>query len=185
MNISLPKASLYVLLAVLLVAGWFLPLKSMQNAVSTTPQGGTTSTAKLYTIAVLPATPGTNATSTSIAQNTTGNDLYITSLKVGCEGLGTSKTAYSGTGLAAFQTTFATSSTAAPATAGGMGQTIGGGALTISTSSPAGQYVVASSTAGNPNVTNANVWPNGSFLSVQFNATNTAACTVGVEAFSS
>lgn len=150
----------------------------VQQLVGASDTGSTFNTAKTALIAVAPTAPGTNATSSSIL-NTDANDRYIISEEVGCSVLGTSKTAYSGTGLSAFTVTFATSSTAAPATAGSLGQTIGGGALTIATSSAF--YAISSSTAGVGNTAgSSNVWLAGSYLTMQFNATNTAACTVGV-----
>lgn len=150
----------------------------VQQLAGASAVGSTFNTAKIATVSVAPSAPGTNATSTSIL-NTDANDRYILSEEVGCNTVGTSKTAYSGTGLAALTLTFATSSTAAPATAGSLGQTIGGGALTISTSTAF--FSIASSTSGVGNAAgSSNVWAAGSYLTMQFNATNTAACVIGV-----
>lgn len=144
--------------------------------------GTTFQTAKIAQVSVAPATPGTNATSTSIL-NTDANDRYILSEEVGCEVVGTSKTAYTGTGLAALTLTMATSSTVLTNSTG-LGQTVGGVALTIATSSAF--FTVASSTSGVGNAAgSSNVWAAGSYLTMQFNATNTAACVIGVRYMSS
>ena len=79
----------------------------------TSTQGSTGTTARQYNVyGVNLSAPGANATSTSIL-NSTGNDLYISAIKVGCEGLGTSKTAYTGAALANLLLSVATSSTSA------------------------------------------------------------------------
>lgn len=144
------------------------------------PIGTTFNTAKIAQVSVAPAAPGTNATSTSIL-NTDVNDRYITSEEGGCENLGTSKTAYTGTGLAALTVSMATSSTAAPASNANP-NVVGSIAMTIGTSTV--NFVIASSTASNGTTPGSalvsNIWTAGSYLTLTFNATNTAACVIGV-----
>ena len=153
---------------------------NITQVAGTTPQGGTTSTAHFYSVAALLAAPGANATSSSIL-NTTGNDLYISDIKAGCENIGTSKTAYSGTGLLALTLSVSTTSTAAPAAAGA--NLINNGVTNIGTSTAF--FTIASSTATNGNTTSSAIWAAGSYLTFTTNATNTAQCTFGVTAFSS
>lgn len=152
----------------------------VEQVVGSTTQGTTGNTARQANIyGVNLAAPGANATSSSIL-NPTGQDVYVTAIKVGCEGVGTSKTAYSGTGLASLTFSVATTSTAAPAAQGA--NTINGGTFTIGTSTS--YYAAASSTA----VLNGSytiIWGAGSYLTFFTNATNTAICTFGVDYFQS
>lgn len=146
--------------------------------VGTTAQGGTRSTAQLYSVAAVLTAVGANATSSSV-KNNTGNDLYLTGMQVGCEGIGTSGAANGKTGgLASLQVTMSTTSTAAPGTGGTAIQTI-----TISTSTPT--FVAATSTASTGYSSYLYVWPAGSYLTFTTNATNTAACTFGAPVLSS
>lgn len=151
--------------------------------LGTTSQGGQSSTANYYSVAANLASPGANATSSSIL-NTSTNDRYVSSIKTGCGNVGSSKTAYTGAGLAALTLSVATSSTAAPATNGNTNY-VGGGSITIGTSTA--QFAISTSTIGASVGSNAAyiMWKAGSYMTFTFNATNTAACTVGVEAFSS
>lgn len=172
-------AAIAVVLIVGMIVGYKLHAPSIQ--VSTTPAGGTTSTAHFYSIAVNLASPGANATSSSIL-NTSSNDMYVSSVKIGCEAVGTSKTAYTGTGLAALQFSVGTSSTAAPVVV--PGNLVGGNAITVSTSTA--YFGISSSTIVVPGSTSVNIiWQAGSYMTFWANATNTATCTAGVEAFSS
>lgn len=161
----------------------FTPFHDAVMNVAGSPAGSTFNTAKYAGKVVVPATAGADATTTSILNSDAG-DRYITGVRVGCETVGTSKTAYSGAGLASLTLTIGTSSAANPATASSLGSTVGGTALTIGTSTAF--YAISSSTTGVNNAvagTNniANIWAAGSYLSAQFNATNTAACTWGVD----
>ncbi len=155
------------------------------HTFGTTTQGGTGSTARQFNVyGVNLAAPGANAT-TSAIQNTTGNDLFITAIKIGCEGVGTSQVQVAGGGLATLQITAATS-TAATTVLGTNANSIGGGALVIGTSSNA--FVFASSTSATPGSNSAKgyqIWPSGSFINFNTNATNTAVCTFGIDAFTS
>lgn len=165
------------------VLGGYLYLlsKPQPQLASATPQGGTTSSALFYSVAANLGAPGANATSSTVF-NLSGSDLYITSVTAGCENVGTSQTAYTGAPLSALTLSVATSSTAAPATNSNT-NLVGGGTITIGTSTT--QYTIASTTAtiGSPKVYN--LWAAGSALDFTTNATNTAQCTFGVNAFSS
>jgi len=157
-------------------------VNNVEQLAGSSTAGSTFNTAKFAGIAVSPTAPGSNATSSSIL-NTDVNDRFVTGIRVGCEAVGTSKTAYTGAGLASLTLSIATSSTAAPATNSNT-NLVGGGVVTIATSTP--QFIEASSTASTavPNTGSSavnNLWLAGSYITFTFNATNTAACTVGVD----
>lgn len=174
-----PKIYLGIIAVLILVGAvygaYLYPASTTVFVQGTSPQGSTgrTSTqANIYGVNL--ANPGANATSSSIL-NSSSNDYYITSLKVGCEGVGTSKTAYSGAALAALTLKVATSATAAIATNGNT-NVVGGGAITIGTSTP--NFVLSTTTASGGNNNVYNIWGAGTYLTFTFNATNTAVCTV-------
>lgn len=172
-----------VLIAVLAVIGaYFYPKFSQPLGQSSS--GTTFNTAKFAGVSVNLASPGANGTSTSIL-NGDANDRYVTAVKVGCSGVGTSNTAYTGTGLANLLLTVATSSTAAPATLIGFADVVQN--MTIPTTTT--RALVASSTSGS-NAPAASsslqaVWPAGAYMTFSTNATNTATCIFGVDYFSS
>ena len=80
--------------------------------------------------------------------------------------------------MASLQLTVATSSTAAPATNGNT-NSVGGGAVTIGTSTAT--YVVSTSTVAVGTANTYAIWLAGSYLTFTTNATNTAVCTFGVD----
>lgn len=170
-----------------------------QSGVGGTSAVGTTfNSAKVAAISFAPAAPG--ATTTSIL-NGDANDRYVLSNFVACNNATSSFTAVTGTGLANLIFQAATTSTNAPVlvtntnlvmndivatgtVAAGAASNFGGIVLAASSS-------VASTTAAtgvNGFTQNANaginafkfVWSSGSYLTFVSNATNTAACTVGV-----
>lgn len=152
-------------------------LYASHNSVQlgTSPQGSTGSTARQYNVyGVNLASAGTNATSSSIL-NSTGNDLYVTAIKAGCEGVGSSPS------VSSLTLSVSTTSTAAPAAVGT--NLVGGSALTIATATP--RFVAASSTVTTGSGSALNIWPAATYMTFQTNATNTAVCTFGVDAFSS
>lgn len=159
----------------------------VQNVIAGSAAGNTFNDSKNALVIVNLANPGTNGTSTSIL-NGDSFDRYVTDVKIGCESLGTSQTAYTGAGLASLQFKLATSSTANPVALTNT-NLIGGGAFTIGTSSV--QFVESSSTAaGLPSGAGGSnsmlvIWPSGTYLAFSSNATNTAACTIGVSYFGS
>ena len=149
-------------------------VSNVEQIAGASPSGSTFGTAKYAGVAINAASPGANGTSTSIL-NTDANDRYPTAIRLGCEGLGTSKTAYTGAGLSALQLSIGTSSTAAPAVI--PGTLVSGAAVTIATATPQFELntVVTSSSLGGA------VWPTNTYMTFWLNATNTAACTVGVD----
>lgn len=167
-----------VVLAILVVAGvgmWYIH-EHEPSSFGASPQGSSyIGAGTIWAQITNLSAPGANATSTSIL-NTSGNDLYIMSEHAACEGVGTSRTAYTGTGLASLTVTVATSSTAAPASNGNTNTLP---VMTIATSSV--NFVISSSTASTPgNGLVSNIWAANSYITFTTNATNTAACTFGV-----
>lgn len=128
-------------------------------------------TAKIASIVMAPTTA--SATSSSI-YNGDSTDRIIESSFVSCNTVGTSRTAYTGAGLASWLYRAATTSTAAPAVLSNTNYAMN---ITVSTST-ADAYTASSTepvlgAAGR-------VWASGSYLTFQPNATNTATCVVGV-----
>lgn len=145
------------------------------NSFGNSPAGSNFGDPKQAAVAINLAAPGANGTSTSML-NSDGNDRMITSEIFTCEKVGTSQTAYTGTGLASLTITMATSSTAAPAINGNTNTLP---VVTVATGTP--QFTISSSTAATPgNGLVGNIWAAGSFLTITANATNTALCTGGV-----
>lgn len=142
----------------------------------TSPAGSNFGTAKFAGVAINLASPGANATSTSIT-NTDSNDRYVTNFKVGCENVGTSKTAYTGTGLSSLQVSIGTTTASAPATFSSFAAV----ALNLNIATNTVNLIVSSSTLQTATSSMAMVWPTGTPMTFAFNATNTAVCTVGVD----
>lgn len=174
-----------VVVGIIALAGLYYPIAN--NVAGTSTTGSTFSTAKFAAIAVNLASPGANGTTSSVL-NTDANDRYVSSIKVGCEGVGTSLTAYTGAGLASLTLFAATSSTATPANNAFNTNKLGGGNLTIGTSTTTfvegSSTTQAGGTAGN-NAAAYSVWPSGTYMVFTTNATNTALCTFGVDYFAS
>jgi hypothetical protein len=181
------EITIAVIISVVVAVGVMLALgigKTTPQAAGTSPSGSTGQSARQYNAyGVNLATPGANGTSTSILNNS-GNDLYVTALKVGCENVGTSKTAYTGAGLtnAGLTVNVGTTSTAAPASVA-YTFPVTGSAFALSTSTT--NLEVSSSTLLIATSSNAAVWNAGTYMTFFVNATNTATCTFGVDAFSS
>lgn len=157
----------------------FAPDPVVQNITTagTSPQGSTFTSAKFAGVAARLSSPGASATSSSLL-NSDSNDRIITGLRVGCQSVGTSQTAYTGAGLASLTVFAATTSSSAPATNSNTNK-VGGGNITIGTSTAT--YTIATSSA--PTGTGAiyNVWATGTYLTFTVNATNTALCTFGAD----
>lgn len=177
-NTKILLSVLFAAIATVAIRGNFYPIQ--QFLAATSPSGTTFGTAKFAGVAVNLASPGANGTSTSIL-NTDSGTRYITSLKAGCEGVGTSQTAYTGAGLSALTITAATTSTPAPAANGSA--SIGGGAFTLATATP--QFTESTSTAAGGTSKTYPLWASGSYLTFTTNATNTAVCTFGADYFQS
>lgn len=183
MTIPLKYALGAVVVAVLLATAVVMVFDKPEQLAAASPAGTTSNTSRFASIAVNLAAPGANATSSSIL-NTDANDRYISTLKVGCEVVGTSQTAYTGAGLATLTVFAATTSTAAPATVSNTNK-VGGGNVTIATSTV--QFGISTSTIGaaTGNSQIYMIWPAGSYLTFTANATNTALCTFGADYFQS
>ncbi len=155
-----------------------------QNIATASPQGSTFSNAKLYAIATslyASTSPSAPIGTTTALLNTDANDRFITSVHVACEGVGTSQTAYTGGGLSALSVKVATSATATITnTAWGWANIA---SSTLATSTPS--LLMSSSTLVTATSSYPAVWPSGSYVVFNFNATNTAACTAGVSVMGS
>lgn len=167
----------YGVLVVLGVLGLFFPRMAGVGSLAgaSSPVGTTNSTAKFYQVVM---TPSTSAASSTSLLNTDGTDRVISSSQGACTGVGTSLSYLTGAGIASWTVNMATSSTAAQT-----GSVNYAANLTISTSSALLDYVAASTTTPFPNDI-ARIWPAGTYLTITFNATNTATCTLGVHTLS-
>lgn len=169
MNKSIIVIALLLALVVGVIGGHsFWP--QSQIATVQAPVGSTFNTAKIASIVFNPQT-GT-ATSTSIL-NTDADDRIIQSSFFYCDTIGTSRTAYTGTGLAVFTFTAATTSTSAPGTITNTNLVMSNTMATATT-----PLYNASSTIGTADF--GRIWATGSYLSFASNATNTASCVIGV-----
>lgn len=142
-----------------------------QSAVVGSPVGATFNNAKFAGIVFAPATG--SATTTSIL-NTDGSDRKIEDFTVDCSGVGTSLTAYTGTGLSGLSFTAATTSTASPVTVSNTNSLVM--PVATATVDVFNQTGTATSTPAL-----SRVWASGSYMTFVSNATNTAVCTVGVD----
>ena len=171
-------AVVVVLVAGAIAGGYFYP--KLTQSFGTSPQGATFSTEKTAAVAINLSAPGANATSTSIL-NTDSNDRYVSSAHIGCENVGTSKTAYTGTGLANLQLSVGTTTTAAPGVFSSAEAIMSN--LNLATATQG--MLVSSSSLLTATSTYATIWPSNTYMTFFFNATNTATCTVGVDYFGS
>ncbi len=158
------------------IAGLFLPHSQIVNRTEQiiaagSPAGSVFNSAKVAAINMAPSTG--SATSSSIF-NGDSSDRIVTDGFAACSGIGTSQTAYTGAGLANLVLKAATTSASGAANVGNNGP------LTV---------IIATSTASDFNVASSTYvstagfiqrWAAGSYMTFSFNATNTAACTVGV-----
>lgn len=168
-----------VVLALILWAGVTYP--KVVQTLGGSPSGTTFGDAKFAAVSINLANPGANGTSTSLI-NTDGTDRYVSAVKVGCEGIGTSQTAYTGTGLAALTMKVGTTSTSNPASFLSFAA-ISNTGITISTSTV--DTMISSSTLLVATSSLAAVWPSNTPMTFYFNATNTAQCAIGVDYFQS
>lgn len=136
--------------------------------------GTTFSTARVAQVNITPST-GT-ATSSSIL-NSDDSDRIITDGFYSCSGMGSSQTAYTGAGLTSSGLILA-AATSSSATPNASSFVLGSYALNV---------VVATTTVSDSYIATSTYtavftrrWAAGSYLNFFFNATNTAACTVGV-----
>jgi hypothetical protein len=166
------KMLVITLAALALIGGAYLyPKKTPSITVGTSPVGTEFGTAKIASINFSLASH--LATSTSIFNNSQ-QDRIIKDTFVACDTVGTSKTAYTGAGLANLIIRIATTTTNSPAIVSNTNYI--GNYTAVATTSPV--VYTASSTEGV--ITGySRVWPSQTYLTFSSNATNTAQCTVG------
>ncbi len=165
-----------ILLSVLIVlcVGLYFKSPSSYSVQGISSSGVTNTTAKLYTITVAPST---DSATTSSLFNNDGTDRMVIQSVAGCTGVGTSQTYLTGTGLASFKFQMSTSSISVDAKS----NTNYASNIVVATSSAWAE--TASTTLGAIGAVSL-VWPTQTYLNITSNATNTAACTVGVSTIS-
>lgn len=114
------------------------------------------------------------SSSTSI-YNTGASDRAIMGSYVFCTTIGTSYTYATGAGLTSWTLLAATTTTNANGLQGSTNYIVN---ATVATATP--NYYVATTTEGAPLYTG-RIWPAGTYLTYNFNATNTASCSLGAE----
>lgn len=167
------------LLALVIIGGLIagsIVAKFSSNTVVNTALGNSSAGTTFNTqkIANIVWALSSSATTTSIV-NSDASDRVIEQVQYYCSGIGTSKTAFTGTGLAALIFTAATTSASAPASISTTNAFLN---TTIATSST--ELFVASTTPGLTSTAINRVWASGSYITFSTNATNTASCTIGV-----
>ncbi len=161
--------NILIIVLILLTGGlYFTKNESSQSAITGTIGGSVGATFNTAKVGQVNISPTIGATTTGVL-NTDATDRFIESTYYACSGVGTSQTAFTGAGLAALTLKIATGTTQAPAAITN-GNTI---QQTVSTSTP------DSYTASTTIASMIRIWPTGTYLNFEFNATNTAACTVG------
>ena len=180
MNTKYMKILGVIVVILAIVGGYEFPVQkqSVQQVVvkGINPSGTNYSNAMYDGVTVNLGSAGAGATSTSI-YNTDSFDRYVTSIRGACVNVGTSKTAYTGTGLVSLQLTVATTTTANPAVI--PGNIAVANAFVLSTSTT--NFMFASSTTQVSTTSNAIVWPANTYETFWVNATNTATCTFGLD----
>lgn len=163
-----------IVIALIAIGGYFYPaFNGFAGAASNS--GAFTNTPGLYTVTLNPLT----STSTAIL-NSGATDRDIESSVLYCSAMGSSFTGFSGTALANWilKSSTSTSPTVTAATLANTNYIFN---ATVSTSSI---YLnIASSTIGGGIGDVTRLWPAGTYINFEFNATNTASCTIGVTAF--
>lgn len=141
-----------------------------QTGGAGSPVGTTNNSAKIATVV---AVPSTVAATTSSILNNGGYDRSIRGAFAYCTGVGTSYTYLTGAPLAAWTIQMSTSTVGIDAKT----NTNYPASFTLATSSPWDWESYLGTSATDANL----VWPSGTYLNMTFNATNTAACTIGVD----
>lgn len=149
-----------------IVGAYFYP-QEVKNFGS--PVGSTFNTAKIAAVNMSPLTLA--ATSSSVL-NTDSSNRYVESLNADCTGVGTSGGA-TGAGVATWTITAATTTVANEGSQGNTNTFVG----SVATTTP---YSLLSSVIATTGTGINYVWAPGSYMTFLFNATNTAACVVGV-----
>lgn len=158
-----------VIVAIVAVCGLFL---TIQKDTVTNAGSAVGTSYQTQRIAQKNISPTVGATTTSM-YNGDDSDRWILSNFAACSQVGTSRTAYTGAGLASLTVTSATTTTNAPAAITNSSTVT----LTIATSSTEFMINTASTGSTSSYLTR---WAAGTYYTWAFNATNTAACTVGV-----
>lgn len=158
-----------VVISLAIVGGYFYP-KFELIAVGS-PAGTTFTTAKVGQIDISPSTAA--ATTTSVLNND-ASDRYVTNVFAACGSVGTSRTFLTGAGLAAWALQAATTSISGQGLQGNTNYIVNGNLST----STADLFTMGTSTGLSSSYLTR--WAAGSYMTFLFNATNTAACTVGV-----
>lgn len=170
-----------IVVALIALGGYFYPGSTSSTVIqqvpspsfgTASPAGSTFNTAKIAAVAMAPATG--SATSSSIT-NTDATDRYVLATEIGCQNIGTSLTAYTGTGLANLLLTIGTTTVAGSNLApwARIGQ------ITVATATPQ-SFLSASSTLLTATSSLAAIWHTGENMQFTWNATNTASCSVGI-----
>ncbi len=164
---------LSLLVAGAIVGSYFFPqnLNKIEQVSGTTSGSGSTQHTATFAF-----NPTSSSATTSSVQNFDSQDRVVTGpVTVSCSGIGTSKTAFTGAGLANLTFQIASTSALAPAALGNTNYVLN---MNFGTSTVDNQ--IASSTPINSATGNAIRWPSGAYLTISSNATNTAACVVGI-----
>ncbi len=167
---------LAVIITVAILGAYHYPKLDQSNAAAGSSAGSVFNSAKFAGVVVDLSSAGANGTSTSIL-NSDSSDRFISGWRLGCNGVGTSRTAYTGANLDSLKVTVGTSTDSAPATFLGFANVATNYSLPTTTVS----LIVASSTTQTASSSLAARWPSGSYATFSFNATNTAVCTIGVD----
>jgi len=171
-------ALLVVLVLLMVYVAFFKASPAYGSAVGTK-----FNSAKIAAVNISPATAA--ATSTSLL-NTDDSGRWVQSGFAACTGTGTSLTYLTGAGLTGLKVQAATTSVSSEGLQGNVNYAMD---LAIATSSSytnnaTSTAQIASTTANGSFTGGTNplwtYWPSNSYLTFTFNATNTAACTVGV-----
>lgn len=160
------------ILVLAVVGGYFYP-KVNTNLKGTSSAGVSNSSAKVASITIAPLTA--SATTSSIT-NTDGTDREITDGFVTCQSVGSSRTYLTGAGLTSggWGLVMSTSSSAVDA------KVNANYAINFSSISTTTTRVYSATSTEGVLTYVSRIWPNGTKLNMTFNATNTAACTIGV-----
>jgi len=157
------------IIGLIAIGAYFYP-KVNQMMKTGSAVGTTFNSAK---VAAINMTISTGTATSSSLYNSDGSDRYIIDAFSVCSGVATSYTAYTGTGLASLNWKMATTSTSAPAILTNTNYVANMNMATTTS------VAMASSTVGDL-ATGNRTWAAGTYLTIQPNATNTAACTAGV-----
>ncbi len=171
------KNSTIISVAVALLVGVIIGYMSTHQdaSVMTISPAGTTGTSGKYYSKAISLTDASGTTTSMF--NNSGQDFAVRATDVMCQGLGTSLTAYTGTGLAGLTFSFATSST--NTVTGNVAQINTNYSAVINVSTSTVNSYQATSTEGVITGTT-RVWPSGTYMIASANATNTAACALGI-----